>query len=85
MSEILEKLEALQSEAMSALAQAGTTEETEAWYSQYLGRKGAITAIVRGVGKLSPEERPVVGKLLWKSGKMPSRWPRWSALSKPRA
>lgn len=29
----------------------------------YLGKKGALTAILRGMGGLSPEERPVIGAL----------------------
>ncbi len=28
---------------------------------KYLGKKGALTAILRGMGSLSPEERPVIG------------------------
>lgn len=62
MSDVLQQLEDLAEKASQALANASTSEETEAWHSEYLGRKGQITAIVRGVGKLSPEERPVVGK-----------------------
>ena len=30
----------------------------------YLGKKGELTTILRGMGSLSPEERPVVGKLV---------------------
>jgi phenylalanyl-tRNA synthetase alpha chain len=30
---------------------------------QYLGKKGALTQILRGMGQLSPEERPVIGQL----------------------
>ncbi len=30
---------------------------------QYLGKKGELTAILKGMGKLSPEERPVMGEL----------------------
>ena len=30
---------------------------------KYLGKKGELTAILRGMGKLSAEERPVVGKI----------------------
>src|SRR5699024_1512105 len=29
----------------------------------YLGRKGSITEVLRGMGKLSKEERPVIGEL----------------------
>ncbi|MBV7329162.1 phenylalanine--tRNA ligase subunit alpha [Chloroflexi bacterium TSY] len=62
MSETLQQLESLQKEASTALDQASSTEETEAWYREYLGRNGRMTGILRGLGKLSAEERPVVGK-----------------------
>src|SRR5690625_4025823 len=29
----------------------------------YLGRKGSITEVLRGMGKLSKEERPIIGEL----------------------
>ncbi|MGL5084636.1 MAG: phenylalanine--tRNA ligase subunit alpha, partial [Clostridium sp.] len=31
---------------------------------KYLGKKGELTTILRGMGALSAEERPVVGKLV---------------------
>ena len=31
---------------------------------KYLGKKGELTAILRGMGKLTPEERPVIGSLV---------------------
>jgi phenylalanyl-tRNA synthetase alpha chain len=31
---------------------------------KYLGKKGELTAILRGMGALSPEERPVIGSLV---------------------
>ena len=31
---------------------------------KYLGKKGELTTILRGMGSLTPEERPVVGKLV---------------------
>lgn len=30
---------------------------------KYLGKKGELTAILKGMGKLSKEERPVIGEL----------------------
>ena len=30
---------------------------------RYLGKKGELTAVLRGMGKLTPEERPVVGQM----------------------
>ena len=62
MSDLIAQLEQLQAEAAAVLAAAQSTPETEAWYADYLGRKGRMTAMLRGLGQLSPEERPLVGK-----------------------
>lgn len=62
MSSLIAQLEQLQLEAQAALSAAQSTSETEAWYAEYLGRKGKMTAILRGLGQLSKEERPSVGK-----------------------
>src|SRR5438034_6693794 len=61
--DILQQLEQLRQEAESALERANSTEATQAWHSEYLGRKGRLTAILRNLGGLSPEERPLVGKV----------------------
>jgi phenylalanyl-tRNA synthetase alpha chain len=61
--DLLKQLEQLRQDASAALAQAGTSEATRAWYAEYLGRKGQLTAILRNVGSLPAEERPLVGKV----------------------
>lgn len=60
---LLTQLEQLRQEALTTLAAAGTTEETRAWHRDYLGGKGRVTGIMRGLGNLVAEERPIVGKL----------------------
>ncbi|MBR4661421.1 MAG: phenylalanine--tRNA ligase subunit alpha [Clostridia bacterium] len=57
MKEILEKIRA---EAAEALSQASV--DLEACRIKYLGKKGELTAVLRGMGNLSPEERPVIGQ-----------------------
>jgi len=61
--DILEQLEQLRQDAGAALAQANTTEATREWYAEYLGRKGRLTGILRNLGSLPVEERPLVGKV----------------------
>jgi len=61
--DLLKQLEQLRQDASAALAQASTSEATRAWYAEYLGRKGELTAILRNVGSLPAEERPLVGKV----------------------
>ncbi len=40
-----------------------TLREVEQLKVKYLGKKGLVTGILRGMGQLSPEERPLVGQL----------------------
>jgi len=61
--DILQQLEVLHREAEAALAQANSSETTQAWHSEYLGRKGRLTGILRNLGSLAPEGRPLVGKV----------------------
>lgn len=62
MSSLIQELDALQEEATSALSATKTSDESEAWYREFLGRNGKMTAILRGLGQLAAEERPLVGK-----------------------
>lgn len=57
------QLTAIREAAVSALAKAGTLEQLEELRIQYLGKKGELTAVMKGMGKLTPEERPIVGQL----------------------
>ena len=56
-----ENLEQIRSEALAAIAADGA--DLEALRVKYLGKKGELTAVLRGMGQLSPEERPVVGQI----------------------
>ena len=58
-----EQLEALRDEALQLVNQAGTQKELNDVRIKYLGKKGPITEVLRGMGKLSAEERPVVGEI----------------------
>ncbi len=63
MSDLLQQLDNLRAEASTALAQTNSTEASEAWYREYLGRQGKLTGMLRGLGQLSKEERPVAGQV----------------------
>ena len=56
-------LNRIRAEATAQLAGASGKKELEELRVRYLGKKGEVTAILKQMGKLSPEERPVVGKL----------------------
>lgn len=59
---MIERLEELQQEALQQIEEAGDTKELEQVRVKYLGKKGPITEVLRGMGQLSKEERPVVGQ-----------------------
>ena len=56
-----ETLLKIKTDALKALSDAGA--DVEALRIQYLGKKGELTAILKQMGKLSAEERPVIGQL----------------------
>ncbi len=60
---VRERLEALKAEALEELEQIGQTAQVQELRVKYLGKKGLLTEILRGMGKLSAEERPVIGQL----------------------
>ena len=59
-----ETLNRIKAEALKAIASPETDDSAlEALRIKYLGKKGELTAVLRGMGQLSPEERPVVGQI----------------------
>ena len=58
-----EQLEQIKLNALAALDAAQTPAELEELRVKLLGKKGELTAVLKQMGKLSPEERPVMGQL----------------------
>jgi phenylalanyl-tRNA synthetase alpha chain len=58
-----ERLEALRDEALRELQTAHDPQQLNDLRVKYLGKKGALTEILRGMGSLSAEERPVIGQV----------------------
>ena len=58
-----EQLYAVKQRAQEALDLATTSEELEAVRVRFAGKKGELTALLSQMGKLSPEERPVIGQI----------------------
>jgi len=63
MTTIRETLTALEAEAMAAVAAAADQQALEQVRVRFLGRKGALSTILRGLADLDPADRPAVGKL----------------------
>ncbi len=59
-----EQLAALRTEALAELAGLSDAKQLEDFRVRYLGKKGSVTALLRGMGALSAEERPVMGQLV---------------------
>ncbi len=58
-----EKLEQIRSAVETELKSAADMEALENIRIKYMGKKGELTAVLKGMGKLSKEERPVIGAL----------------------
>lgn len=58
-----EKLKQLEQEALEQVEAASSLKVVNDIRVQYLGKKGPITEVLRGMGKLSAEERPKMGAL----------------------
>ena len=58
-----QQLEAIRAAALEAIATCASIGELEALRVKYLGKKGELTAVLKQMGKLSPEERPVMGQM----------------------
>ncbi|HZG55307.1 phenylalanine--tRNA ligase subunit alpha [Paenibacillus sp.] len=58
-----DRLEALRAEALQELAGVGDPAALGELRVKYLGKKGLLTEILRGMGALSAEERPIIGQV----------------------
>ncbi|MBR4013726.1 MAG: phenylalanine--tRNA ligase subunit alpha, partial [Clostridia bacterium] len=56
-----EKLQKIKADALAAIN--SDNADLEQIRIQYLGKKGELTSVLRGMGALSAEERPVVGQI----------------------
>src|SRR5690348_16574133 len=59
---IIEQLAELGRAGEAELASAGDGAALEQWRVRYLGRKGAVAALMERIGAISKEERPPAGR-----------------------
>ena len=59
-----EKLSQIKELAASRLSQAADLKALDAIRVDILGKKGELTQILKGMGALSPEERPKMGQMV---------------------
>ena len=60
---LVTELQTLCAEALARLEHLTDLTALDAWRIDYLGRRGALTQVMRGIGKLAPEQRPQVGQV----------------------
>ncbi len=58
-----EQLERIRASALEAMAQVKDSAELDALRVRILGKKGELTAVLKTMGKLSAEDRPVMGQM----------------------
>lgn len=59
-----QQLEQIKTAALEAIKAAENSADCENIRVKYLGKKGELTAILKMMGGLSPEERPIMGQLV---------------------
>jgi phenylalanyl-tRNA synthetase alpha chain len=59
---MLDQLETLADVALTKLSKLETGEALDTWNNHYIGRKGELPQMLRRIGELPPEERPVFGQ-----------------------
>ncbi|HEY5866921.1 MAG TPA: phenylalanine--tRNA ligase subunit alpha, partial [Candidatus Tectomicrobia bacterium] len=57
------ELQTLCTAALAGLEHITDLTALDTWRIDYLGRRGALTQVMRGIGKLAPEQRPQVGQV----------------------
>ncbi len=59
-----QQLENITIQAKAMIAECASETEIEALRVKYLGKKGELTVLLKQMGSLSPEERPIMGQLV---------------------
>ena len=62
MTDLRSELDTIQREAEERLATAGAAAEVEQLRHELLGRSGRVTAVLKRLGSLPPDERPALGQ-----------------------
>jgi len=61
---MLEQINMLRKKGQNELKALNDTDQLKEWYYRYLGRKGDLTSLLKQLGTLSSEERPITGKVI---------------------
>jgi len=61
---MIEQINILRENGEKKLNSITSSEQLQEWHQQYLGRKGDLTTLLKNLGNLSTEDRPIVGKII---------------------
>ena len=59
-----QKIKALQEQMEQKIGQIDTKEELAEFWQEFLGKKGAIADLMKGLGAVAKEDRPAMGKVI---------------------
>ena len=59
-----EKIEEIKKQSIKEIENCTTQKELNELKVKYLGKKGELTTVLRGMGALAPEEKPIIGSLV---------------------
>ena len=59
-----EQIASIKEKSIKEISESKDLKELNELRVKYLGKKGELTLILRGMGGLSPEERPIIGSLV---------------------
>ena len=59
-----QKIKALREQVEAAIGSVHSKEELSAFWQQFLSKKGSIPSLMKGLGAVSKEERPAMGKVI---------------------
>ena len=62
MAEVLEQVEEVEAKGLRELEQLADPTQIERWRVEFLGKKGALTNVLRSLGSLPTDQRPFVGQ-----------------------
>ena len=58
-----QKLDEIKTQSLKAISSAGDPATLESLRVKYLGKKGELTGLLKQMGSVSEQERPVIGRL----------------------
>ncbi len=59
-----EKIKALRAQLEAAIGEVGSREQLSEFWQSYLGKKGAVAGLMKGLGAVAKEDRPAAGKII---------------------